>query len=173
MKNAIILHVTKGLSLVKTEPHLLLFTLEVEPVQVGVTYDDLPLHCTLMHRFFSGMPVDALADAVRPIFDDTHPVVLTSGENVSSGPRQVRVNKIALTLELTDLHARLYDLLNKLGAEYTAPQWVGAGFKPHVTERPYPPYVAFPTGSVYASPAAYLIEIVDKKRCVRATFDLR
>ena len=44
--------------------HLYLFTLEVVPLEVGKTYDELPLHCTLMFRFWSELPAEELAAKV-------------------------------------------------------------------------------------------------------------
>lgn len=37
-------------------PHLYLFTLEVAPLEIGMTYNPLPSHLTLVSRFFSDKP---------------------------------------------------------------------------------------------------------------------
>jgi len=60
-----------------------LFTLEVEPLEVGKVYNELPLHCTLMPRFWTELAPYALASAVRSLFDQISPVVLTAHKRPS------------------------------------------------------------------------------------------
>lgn len=149
--------------------HLYLFTLEVEPLKVGTTYDELPLHCTLMHRFYSGLSVEELSESVKPLFDKTSPLVLTAYEHSELGPKQIPVSLIRLTEELDDLNMRLFDYLNKLGVEYTAPQWIGKGHVFHVTDRENE---VVEVGESHAAKMAYLIEVIDHKRAVRKRFEL-
>lgn len=59
-----------------TNKHCYLFALEVSPMNVGDTYEELPLHCTLMHRFWSELVPEVLADKVSVFFKQIHPVVL-------------------------------------------------------------------------------------------------
>jgi hypothetical protein len=149
--------------------HLYLFILEVEPTKAEHTYSDLPLHCTLMHHFWSDLSPAALGHKVGPLFEQTSPPLLVSGEQLAYGPRKVVVNRIDLTRELKTLHTRLYTLLNELGVEYTAPEWVGEGYESHVTHREDGSHLA--AGEQHISKAAYLVEIIDQKRAIRMKFD--
>jgi hypothetical protein len=155
------------------QKHCYLFALEVAPLHVGDAYDELPLHCTLMHRFWSGLPVDELTDKVRSLFDKTPPIVLAAQKHTLLGPKQVAVSLIKPTEPLAALNMRLYELLNGLGVEYTAPQWVGKGHVFHVTDREQ---ATLGVGQQHLSQAAYLIEVKvpghDHQRFVRARFEL-
>src|SRR5882672_735326 len=101
--------------------HCYLFALEIEPLEISKVYDELPQHCTLMHRFWSDMAPEELATKTRQLFEQTRQFLLIPGETVELGPRKVRVNEIEFTKELEALHTQLYQSLNKLNVEYTAP----------------------------------------------------
>jgi len=153
--------------------HCYLFVLEVVPLQVGAVYDELPLHCTLMHRFWSELSAVELAGKVKPLFDVTPPVVLATYKRTLLGPKQLAVSLLELTGELDSLNMQLYALLNELGVEYTASQWVGKGHVFHVTDRESK---RLEIGSKQTCAAVYLIEVkvpgYDHQRFVRVKFDL-
>ena len=127
-----------------------------------------------MHRFRSELSPEALAKDLEPVFQKQCPVTLTFGATKIHGPQKVRVHSVALTDQLKRLHLRLFNLLQDLGVEFTAPQWVGEGFGPHVTERAE---VEFTPGDQQLSRAAYLIEVEirgeDHLRLIRAKFGLK
>jgi len=154
--------------------HCYLFALEIDPMHVGNVYYDLPLHCTLMHRFWSDLDAEELADKVRTFFATSSPVVLTAQERLKLGPKQVAVSEISLTPEIEQVHMSLYRLLNELDVEYTAPEWVGTGYRAHVTEREN---ARLEVGSTRTSTTAYLIEVnvpgYEHNRIVRAKFELK
>lgn len=154
--------------------HCYLFALEVKPMNVGDIYEELPLHCTLMHRFWSELEPEALAEQVDDFFREIHPVILKPHEHLLLGPKQVPVSELELTSELKELHMQLYKFLNGLSVEYTAPEWVGKGYRAHVTEREN---ARLEIGSEHISKAVYLIEVKvpghDHKRLVRHKFDLQ
>jgi hypothetical protein len=143
-------------------------------MNVGDMYEELPLHCTLMHRFWSELEPEALADKVSDFFKQIQPLALKPHERLLLGPKQVPVCELELTDELKSLHMDLYELLNGLGIEYTAPGWVGEGYRPHVTEREN---ARLEVGSEQNSNAVYLIEVKvpghDRKRLVRHKFELQ
>lgn len=153
--------------------HCYLFALEVTPLHVGDIYDELPLHCTLMHRFWSDLEPEILAAKVSDFFKETRHVTLKPHERLLLGPKQVPVSELELTDELKRLHMGLYEILNDLGVEYTAPEWVGDGYRAHVTEREN---ARLEVGSEQNSNAVYLIEVNvpghDHKRLVRHKFVL-
>ena len=103
------------------DQHLYLFTLEVTPMTVGDIHNPLPSHLTLVSRFWSNLSSEKLAEAVKPIFQGTHPIGLTFGEIALLGPQKVEAHLIEPTEELKDLHIRLANLLKTLSVTFTAP----------------------------------------------------
>lgn len=154
-----------------TDKHLYLLALEVAPLEAGKAYDVLPSHCTLVHRFWCELDSTQLAEKLQPIVNNTESVVLIFRDKEVFGPPPVVVNRLLDTPELRTLHMDLYKKLEQLNVEYTAPQWVGEGFKAHVTERSG---VSFDKGYKHASNAVYLIEVRvpenEESRFVRARF---
>jgi hypothetical protein len=65
-------------------------------------------------------------------------------------------------------------MLNELGVEHTAPEWVGSEYRAHVSERDG---VRLELGTEYISQVIYLIEVKvpghDHQRFVRHKFSLR
>lgn len=149
--------------------HRYLCILEVTPVEVGKTYDELPSHLTLMSRFFSDLSPERINEVVRPLFSRTAPVKLTFGETAELGPKKLTVHMVEHSHGLKQLHNKLRVLLNSANIEYEYPQFIGENHKPHVTKRPG---VQFSVGERKTVQAAYLIEIVGSKRVVRSKFEL-
>ena len=157
----------------KIHKHTYFFVLEIAALQVGEIYDDLPTHCTLVHRFWSDLSVEELATGVRKILAATSPVALIFAEEELLGPKKTTVNKIELTLQLQQLHTQLYDQLTKQGVEYTAPGWVGGGYIAHVSKRQE---ATFATGDTHDCTAICLVEAevegYGRQRLIRAKFNL-
>lgn len=145
-----------------------LFTLEIVPLYVGRIYNELPSHLTLMSRFLSYLSPEELAEKVRPLFMETQPVSLSLGETIQLGPKKVIAHMVDSSGERR-LHNNLCKLLDGIEAEYQYPDFIGHGHKPHITEREG---MQFTPGSRRVSAAAYLIEVVEKKRVVRAKLEL-
>ncbi len=133
-----------------------LFALEVQPLEVGDIHQTLPLHCTLMHRFWSELPPEALAEKATSYFATFSPIKLIPREYLLLGPKQVPVAELELTEQIKSLHMGLYGLLNDLHVEYTVPEWVGEGYRSHVTEKDN---ARLEVGSTHMSNAVYLIEV--------------
>ena len=131
-------------------------TLEVEPMTVGETYKAIPLHCSLMHRFFSSLPLSVIDAKVRSTFEQTKPLLLEPKERVAFGPNRVLVAKLKLSPPLKDLHLKLYGLLNELGVRYSETDWVATGYKPHVSEQAGR---RLPLDTTRLSTAVYLVEV--------------
>ena len=150
-----------------------LFTLEVDALEVGKVYHELPLHCTLMPRFWTDMPPEVLADKVQPLFKKIQPIVLTAYERTVLGPQQKNVSLIKLTPELDKLNMQLYQLLNELSVTYNNPEWVGEGHIFHVTDQKG---AQFKVGSEHVSNAIHLIEVkvpgMEHSKAVRERFGL-
>jgi len=63
--------------------HCYFFALEVAPLKIGYAYKTLPLHCTLLHRFFSRLPPSDIDAKVRWLFAQTKPLLLTPEERIA------------------------------------------------------------------------------------------
>jgi hypothetical protein len=147
---------------------LYLFTLEIVPLEIGKIYDKLPSHLTLMSRFLSDLPPNELTTKIQPLFAKTTPVLLVFGITTALGPKKVTAHMVNSPDELR-LHDELHKTLDTTKAEYKYPEFIGSNHKPHVTQREG---MQFTSGSGHRASAAYLIEIVDKQRVVRARFEL-
>jgi hypothetical protein len=148
--------------------HTYLFTLEITPLEVGRVYDELPSHLTLMSRFLSNLSPEELAAAAQPFFVVTIPVNLVFGETIQLGPKKVTAHMVRSSGELK-LHDKLQELLGAIKVEHQYPEFIGGNHKPHVTEREG---AQFAPGSKHVASVAYLIEVVDEKRVIRAKFEL-
>ena len=148
--------------------HLYLFSLEITPLKVGRAYDELPSHLTLMSRFLSDLPPDELIAKVRPFFTETAPVHLVFGETAALGPKKVTAHMVTSPDERR-LHNNLRKLLEGVKVEYQYPEFIGDNHKPHVTAREG---VQLVSDSKRTVSAAYLIEVADRKRIIRAKFIL-
>jgi 2'-5' RNA ligase len=149
--------------------HRYLFTLEVAPVETGKTYAELPLHLTLMSRFFSDLSPEDLATAVRPMLAQTKPIELVFGKTTELGPKKLIVHMVEHSDQLKQLHNELHTQLDSIHADYEYPQFIGEGYKPHITRRDGE---QLNTGDRKIAETACLIEIVDGKRVVRSSFVL-
>lgn len=147
--------------------HQYLFTLEITPLEVGRAYKELPSHLTLMSRFLSDLSYKELALSVQPLFAKTKTHDLVFGETTELGPKKLTVHMVR-SAEEDSLHIQLKNFLDSIDVTYQYPQFVGQNHKAHVTKREG---VYFAEGDVRKSSAAYLIEIVDSNRLVRAKFE--
>ena len=112
-----------------------LLALEVVPMAVGQAFDQLPMHCTIMHRFHSALSAADIAAAVAPIIAACEPILLQPVSHQAFGPRKQLVTMTEPSFPLLDLHRKLYSKLNELGVQYTELDWVGDGYIPHVTDK--------------------------------------
>jgi len=115
--------------------HCYFFALEIEPMEVGAVYKTIPLHCTLLHRFFSNLPINVIDEKVRSVFEQTASLRLLPEQRLAFGPNRVLVATLKLSPALKNLHIALYGLLNELVVRYSETDWVGPGYKPHVTDQ--------------------------------------
>ena len=153
---------------------LYIFTLEVDQLTVGKRYNPLPSHLTLVTRFFSTETPERIATIVNPLFARTNSLELLFEETVLLGPNHTAVDLVKSTKELLELHEQLITLLESVHATYTHPQFVGAGWKPHVSKRSKN---NFKPGDCILISKGYLIEIKISSskshvRHIRARFNL-
>lgn len=112
-----------------------LLALEVVPMAVGQAYSQLPMHCTIMHRFHSVLSATALVAALQPIIRAAQPVNLLPLKHQAFGPKKQLVTMVMCEPALFEFHCQLYDKLNSLGVHYTESDWVGTSYTPHVTDK--------------------------------------
>jgi len=148
--------------------HLYLLTLEIEPLEIGRVYDELPSHLTLMSRFLSGLDPKELSDIIRPVIEPAGNIALTFGPTIEFGPKKVTAHMVENSDEKL-LHKRLQGALEEADVIFQYPQFIGSNHKAHVTQRDGKD---FPPGSQLTSSAVYLIEVVDGQRIVRSRFNL-
>lgn len=148
--------------------HLYLFTLEITPLEVGRAYKELPSHLTLMSRFLSDLPYEELAHNVQSLFTQTKTLDLVFGKTTELGPKKLTVHMVR-SAEEDSLHIRLKNFLDSIGVTYQYLQFTGQNHIAHVTKREG---AHFAKGDIHVSPAAYLIEVIDSNRIVRAKFEL-
>ena len=133
-----------------------LLALEVAPMAVGQSYQQLPMHCTIMHRFHSALGAKALVTELGPIITRTAIVELLPQNHQAFGPKKQLVTIVDPTPALLALHAELYQKLNQLGVQYTESDWVGEGYIGHVTDKQGG---RLPVAKPTLSKAIYLISV--------------
>jgi hypothetical protein len=149
--------------------HRNLFILEIAPVEVGKSYNELPSHLTLMSRFFSKLSPEQLAEIVHPLFEKTKPANISFGEPTRLGPRRLIVHMVEYSDQLKRLYNELRALLASINVEYEYPQFIGENHKPHVPQRKS---TQFNASERFTGEAICLVEVVDGKRAIRARFTL-
>jgi hypothetical protein len=157
--------------LMNKSDHLYFLVLQVASLVVKDRYDILPAHCTLMHRFWSELPPEQLGKELADTLMGQQTIKLNFKEEALLGPNKVAVNKINMSRQLRDLHSTIYEKLNSLGVEYTAPEWVGNGYVAHVSKRDDS---SLGEGDIFISTAICLVEVDEEgHRNVRQKFDLQ
>lgn len=147
--------------------HLYLLTLEIEPLEIGRVYGELPSHLTLMSRFLSDLDPKELSDIIRSVIELAGNITLTFGRTIELGPKKVTAHMVDSPDEML-LHKRLQGALEEADVVFQYPQFIGSNHKAHVTKRDDKD---FPLGSQLTSSAVYLIEVVDGKRIPRGKID--
>jgi hypothetical protein len=147
--------------------HLYLLTLEIEPLEIGRVYDELPSHVTLMSRFLSELEPKELSDIIRPVIESAGSVTLTFNSTIELGPKKVIAHMVDSPDEKV-LHKRLQTVLEEADVIFKYSQFIGSNHKAHVTKRVGKD---FPPGSQLVSRAVYLIEVMDGKRIPRVKID--
>jgi hypothetical protein len=117
-----------------------LLALEIQPVKTGNSYEGLPLHCTLVHWFWLDSVQSMTESIIQLIKHYEAPLLHVGNEEqftgmTNNGPIPVTVNKIKKTSIIEDLHEKIAGILDAEGVEYSMPQYIHAGYVPHVTHQ--------------------------------------
>jgi hypothetical protein len=98
------------------------------------TLQDWPLHLTVAPTFVIDGGLPAVLAAVTPLLLSQPPLAVVAGQEYGFGRSgRFPVTLIEPTIELNRLHAQLVGALLAAGAEFDHPEFVGAGYRPHVT----------------------------------------
>ncbi len=117
-----------------------LVALEITSVEIGKTYNGLPLHCTLVN-WFQTNKIEYLITDIQKLLESQPPVLLKVGNEdqftgmTSSGPIPVRVNKVQKTRAIKKLHDEIVAMLKAYDVDFVAPQYLNEGYVPHITHQ--------------------------------------
>jgi 2'-5' RNA ligase superfamily len=106
------------------------------PLAVGdaFTLREWPLHVTVAPTFVIVGGLPAVLSAASPILLAQRALTLCVGPEEGFGKAMnVPVSLIEVTAELTRLHDGLVTALLAAGAQFDDPEFVGAGYRPHIT----------------------------------------
>ncbi len=148
-----------------------LLSLPIKPVEIGRTYAQLPLHCTVFQYFSTNIPFLGLRRELSAIAGNTNPIELTGGEPALFGKSSdVPVNLVEETPELRALHETIRTWLIEQHAMIYNPEWAGDGYRPHVS---VVDGEAFTSGMrVTVNRIALVQELIPQRKQITALFPL-
>lgn len=93
-----------------------------------------PLHVTVAPTFCTDADIPAVAAAIAPVVAGGSAVSVTAEGYEGFGPSgRVPVTVLERSAELWTLHAGLVEALQAVDAQFDDPEYVGAGYRAHVT----------------------------------------
>lgn len=110
--------------------------LPLTPMTVGESFAtrDWPLHVTLVQAFESPATPAQIGSRLASVAASAHPLTLITGEDEAFGPAHtIPVTVVESTPALDALHAACVDALGPLDPAYENPEYMNAGYRPHVT----------------------------------------
>lgn len=115
-----------------------LLVLPIEPVPLGTSYPpgvSLPLHCTLMQWFKTSGDPDLAAEVSAAGVKSGCIELVSLALDRAFGPKaNVPVHVLERDEDLNLLHTRLLVLLAALPSDFSELRWIGAGYRPHVSD---------------------------------------
>lgn len=113
----------------------LVVVLPLDPLRKGDGFSlrDWPLHLTVAPTF-TGIDLSTAVLAITPILAAQRPFRLRVGPDEGFGHSQkIPVSVVLASAELIDVHVALLDVLRSIGAVFDDPEFVGTGYRAHVT----------------------------------------
>lgn len=109
--------------------------LPITPLAVGERFltRDWPLHVTIVPVFTAGAGLEQITDALR----GSRLSVTGAGEERFGRGNSIRVTVIEPSADILSLHRTLLDALAPLNPTFDDPNFVGDGYRPHVTRRAF------------------------------------
>jgi 2'-5' RNA ligase superfamily len=115
----------------------LVIVLPLQPLTAGdgFTLREWPLHVTVAPTFVVDVDIETVLVAISPLLISQPRLRLRAGPDEGFGRSQsIPVTVVDPSPELNDLHARLKAALTAVGAVFDDPNFVGAGYRAHVTK---------------------------------------
>jgi 2'-5' RNA ligase len=106
------------------------------PMTAGESFAtrDWPLHVTLVQVFQSPATPAQLGSSLASVAASALPLTVIAGQDEGFGPSHtIQVTVMEPTSALDDLHVACVDALDHLDPVYENPEYMGAGYRPHVT----------------------------------------
>ncbi len=103
-------------------------------MRVGRPYQ-AALHCTVMDWFVTERSVHEISNLVECVAVQARPFIIKAGgeEDFGTPDNPLLVNVLENNEDLWALHNALHSELAKLKVSYVHPQYIGKGWRPHVT----------------------------------------
>ena len=131
-----------------------LIVLPVEKTE-GSYVGQLPLHCTLVLPFNTCTDPEKIGVLLRGTCVRYKPIWLVSDYvDTFMAHSAERVHVLRMHADLMRLHTEMVELLKMCNVEYVSPQWVGDGYRPHVTTTRRS---SFPPGAEHLADTATLL----------------
>ena len=114
----------------------LVVVLPLEPLAVGAGFplSQWPLHVTVAPTFVVHQELTDVVEAITAVLIDQPVLHARVGHDEGFGPSMtIPVAVVQPTPELTDLHLRLVGALLGMGAAFDDPQYIGPGYRAHIT----------------------------------------
>ena len=111
--------------------------LPLQPLTVGdgFSLSDWPLHVTVAPTFVVAVDLTAVIAAIGPLLTRQPGLRVRVGQDEGFGRSgKIPVSVVEPSHELNDLHARLVAVLLDVGAVFDDPEYVGSGYRAHITK---------------------------------------
>lgn len=108
----------------------------LSPMAVGDRFitREWPLHVTLVQVFASDASPGGIVMRLDAVAAVASPITVVAGDDERFGPsRTIAVTVVEPSLELDRLHAACVAALEELAPVYENPEYMGDGYRPHVT----------------------------------------
>ena len=100
----------------------------------GFPLREWPLHVTAAPTFVVRVELSHVVAAIKPVLANQAGLSAVTGDPEGFGPSQtIPVTVVVPNAELTNLHVRLVDALREVDAVFDDPQYIGSGYRAHVT----------------------------------------
>ena len=100
----------------------------------GFPLREWPLHVTAAPTFVVRVELSHVVAAIKPVLANQAGLSAVTGDPEGFGPSQtIPVTVVVPNAELTHLHVRLVDALREVDAVFDDPQYIGSGYRAHVT----------------------------------------
>ncbi|MCU1551560.1 MAG: hypothetical protein JWR36_2120 [Glaciihabitans sp.] len=110
--------------------------LPLTPLRVGdgFTVSAWPLHVTIVPTFDSQLDAKDVGQQLAAAASGTRAIdIVVGGEAMFGTNANVSVALVRTSPELTLLHSRLLSGMVSIGASFNSPEYVGGGYRPHIT----------------------------------------